>query len=300
MDCRDRGSDGPAAVGLTATLNTTTFEPLAWTVIAYALTRATLLDDRRALAWAGVAAGVAMEAKYALPLWLLALGLALGFFPERRLFRYRELWLGLGLALVIATPSVIWQAAHGLPFVELVRNAGHKDVALSPLGFALDVTLTLDPLFAPIWLAGLIAPFVAPDLKAARFLSVAFVLAALTIVAGHGKDYYLAPAFPPLFATGGIVIARLLRNAFLRIGYLTAAVTLALLLAPLALPILPPGVLVAYERTLHLSPPQQEKADAGDALPSMFADMLGWHDFVRTVGVAFDALPPGERARTSI
>ncbi len=129
---------------------------------------------------------------------------------------------------------------------------------------------------------------------------MAFVLAALTIVAGHGKDYYLAPAFPPLFATGGIVIARLLRNAFLRIGYLTAAVTLALLLAPLALPILPPGVLVAYERTLHLSPPQQEKADAGDALPSMFADMLGWHDFVRTVGVAFDALPPGVRARTSI
>ncbi len=35
-------------------------------------------------------------------------------------------------------------------------------------------------------------------------------------------------------------------------------------------------------------------------MPQIFADMLGWHDFVREVGVAYDSLPPNERARTSI
>jgi hypothetical protein len=28
--------------------------------------------------------------------------------------------------------------------------------------------------------------------------------------------------------------------------------------------------------------------------------MLGWHDFVREVGTAYDSLPPAERARTAI
>lgn len=39
----------PMLVGISGTLNTTIFEPLAWTAVAYALARAVLLDDRRAL-----------------------------------------------------------------------------------------------------------------------------------------------------------------------------------------------------------------------------------------------------------
>jgi len=98
----------PIFIGLTATLNTTSFEPLVWTVVAYGIARASILDDRRALIWTGFVAGLAMEAKYSLPLWLAALAIGLALFPERRLFRYRELWIGLGIAFVIAVPSVVW------------------------------------------------------------------------------------------------------------------------------------------------------------------------------------------------
>lgn len=290
----------PMLMGLTATLNTTTFEPLVWTTVGYGLARAALLDDRRALLWTGLVAGFAMEAKYALPLWLLALALGLAFFPERRLFRYRELWAGLAIALGIAIPSVVWQAAHGFPFVELVRNAGQKDLAVSPAAFALNQIMVLNPLFAPIWLCGLIGPFFTRELRAVRFVSIAFLISALTIIAGHGKDYYLAPAYPPLFAMGGVVIERLLRNTFLRIAYTVAAVALALIAAPLALPILPPQTLASYQQELHLGSQPQEQGDSGDALPPTFADMLGWHDFVREVARAYDALPRRERTHTSI
>jgi hypothetical protein len=46
---------------------------------------------------------------------------------------------------------VIWQAAHAFPFVELVHNAGGKDLAASPIAFALNQILVFNPLFAPIW-----------------------------------------------------------------------------------------------------------------------------------------------------
>ena len=75
---------------------------------------------------------------------------------------------------------------------------------------------------------------------------------------------------------------------------------LSAVVAPIAPPILPPPALVAYQRALHLSPQQQERGDAADVLPAWFADMLGWHDFVREVARAYNGIPASERSRTSI
>ena len=290
----------PVLMGLTATLATTTFEPLAWTLVAYGLARAALVNDTRSLLWTGLVAGLAMEAKYALPLWLAALALGLATTSQRTLLRRGNLWLGVGLAAVIAAPSVAWQALHGWPFVELVHNAGAKDVATPPLAFALNQIVVLNPLLAPLWIAGLAAPFASRELRPLRFVSVAWVLTALAIVAGHGKDYYLAPAYPPLFALGAVAYERAVRNIVARVAYPAAALALTAVVAPVALPILPPPALVVYQRALHLTPQQQERGDAADVLPAWFADMLGWHDFVREVGSAYDALPDSERSRTSI
>jgi len=290
----------PMLMGITATLNTTTLEPLAWTLVAYGIARAAIAGDRGALVWAGVVAGLELEAKYALPLWLVALGIGIVCTPERRVLRMPQLWLGLGLAALIALPSIGWQLAHGLPFVELMRNAGDKDVAVAPIPFLLNQAFVLGPLFLPVWLAGLLAPFVWGELRPGRFLSIAFLFTACVTIVLHGKDYYLAPAYPVLFALGGVALERAVRFSALRTAYLALCVALTPLVAPLALPILAPQQLLALEGTLHLTPQAQEKADSGGGLPPLFADMLGWHDFVREVGTAYDAIPPAERARTSL
>jgi hypothetical protein len=189
------------------------------------------------------------------------------------------LYLGLGIAFVMTVPSVIWQLMHGFPFIELVRNAGRKNLSVTPVAFALNQVVVFDWLFAPIWLSGLIAPFVMRDLRGARFL---------------------APAYPPLLAIGAVAIERTVRNARRLVRYTVAAVAVALVSAPLALPILSPEGLIAYQRAIHARVQPQEKCCEGDALPPTFADMLGWRDFVGEVGVAYDSLPPGQRARTSI
>ncbi|MDB5093470.1 MAG: hypothetical protein JWO85_1571 [Candidatus Eremiobacteraeota bacterium] len=290
----------PIFLGLFSTFNTTVFEPLAWTAVAYALARSALLDDRRALIWSGVVAGVALEAKYALASWLVALALGVAITSERRLFARRELWIGLALMVLIAVPSVVWQAANGWPFVELLRAAGDKNAAVSPIAFMLNQVVVMNPLFAPLWIAGLAAPFVWRDLARVRFISIAYVVVTVLIVAGHGKDYYLAAAYPALFALGGVALERVVRSAMARAAYLGAAVALSALIAPVTMPILPPAALAGYMRSLHFTPQQQEKGFAGTALPQEFADQLGWRDFVREVGAAFEALPPDVRARTAV
>ncbi len=290
----------PMFLGLFSTFNTTVFEPLAWTALAYGLARAALLDDRRALIWSGVVAGVALEAKYALASWLVALAAALLIVPERRLFARRELWIGLALMVLIAAPSVVWQAANGWPFVELLRAAGDKNADVTPVAFILNQMIVMNPLFAPLWIAGLAAPFVWRDLARFRFIALACVVVTVLTFAGHGKDYYIAAAYPALFALGGVALERAVRGASARAVYLGAAVALSALIAPLAMPILPPQAIAGYMRWLHFAPQQQEKSFAGTALPQEFADQLGWRDFVREVGTAFEALPPDERARTAV
>jgi 4-amino-4-deoxy-L-arabinose transferase-like glycosyltransferase len=290
----------PMFMGLTGTLNTTTFEPLAWTAVAYALALTALRDDRRALLWGGAVAGVALEAKYALATWLVALALGVALTAERRLFARKELWLGLGIMTLLAAPSIVWQALHGWPFAELVAAARAKDADTAPLAFVLNQIVLMNPLLAPVWLAGIVAPFAWSKLVATRFLAIAFVAQLGLTIATHGKDYYLAAAYPTVFALGAIAWERIVGSAAARAAYLGLAAAISALIAPIALPILPPPTLAVYMRVLHLAPQAQEKAAAQAVLPQMFSDELGWRDFVREVAAAYDAIPPAQRGSTAI
>lgn len=290
----------PIFLGLTATLNTTTFEPLAWTALAYALARAVLLDDRRALIWGGALAGIALEMKYAIASWLLALALGVLATAQRRLFARRALWLGLALTVAIGAPSVLWQAAHGFPFRELVAATAQKNIAVQPPAFIATQLLVLNPAFAPLWVAGIVAPFALRDLRPLRFLAIAYLLEAALIMTTPSKDYYLAAAYPTLFALGAVAFERIVRTAWLRVLYLSFGFALAALIAPLAIPILDPAPLVAYERALHIAPVASEKSGRNLRIPQAFADQLGWRDFVREIAAAYNAVPKSERTSTAI
>ncbi len=289
----------PMIAGLTAVITTSTFEPLAWTLIAYAVIRATG-GERRAWLWAGLVAGIALEAKYAVAVWLAALAIGLLVTPERVAFRAPTLWLGLLIALSLAAPSLFWQADHGWPFAALMQAAHGKNIALSPLSYISRLTFGMQIPLAPVWIAGVCAPFIMPALRRARPLSVAFVVVLTAIFLSHGKDYYAAPAFPTVFAIGAIAASRLLRRIWLRMAFFAAVLVSSAALLPLALPILSPAVLLAYEKRVSLAPPRQFWFETSTDLPMVFGFQCGWHDFVAQVARAYLALPPDERASTSI
>ncbi|CAM3342545.1 glycosyltransferase family 39 protein [Asticcacaulis taihuensis] len=293
----------PMLMGIVAVFNTTVFDPLAWTLIAYLLVKATRDGDRPALLWCGVVAGIDFEAKYALYVWAIALVVGLLATPERRIFRDRMLWLGAAIAIVIGLPSILWQATHGWPFLELAAAARAKNTDIPPLNFIINQVLVMNPLLAPVWIAGVVAPFVIASLKPVRFLAIAFLASfALTLIT-HGKDYYIASTYPTVFILGAVAWAHWFRKARARIGLAVwggLAVALSAAISPMALPVLSVEGLRAYIAHSPFKPQQQEKSFKGTLLPQVFADQLGWHDYTDQVGAAWRKIPADVRARTGI
>jgi len=289
----------PMLAGLTATFNTTTLEPLAWTLVAYGVARAAVREDWRALLWTGAVAGIALEGKYAIALWLAVVAFGLLLTAERRIFKRPELWIGAIIAAAIVAPSLIWQSVHGWPFAELIHNSATKNVVLSTPAFVVRQIVALNPFFAPLWIAGATAPFLMRTMARVRFLSIAFVAAFVALMVLHGKDYYVAAAYPAAFALGAVALESIVTATWFRVGYMTLAVLVSLVVLPAALPILSPEHLVRYEARFRTRAPQM-RFEGDSKLGVNFGFQFGWHEMVRKIAEAYAAIPPAQRRHTSI
>jgi hypothetical protein len=277
-------------------LSTGTFEPFDFTLVAYLITRGVLRNEPRMYWWAGLVGGLAFETKYTILLWTIALALGVALCGPRSIFRSRDLWIGIGIAVVIALPNAIWQAAHGFPFLELVRNDSSGNLIGSPIGFVLQQAFIANVLLAPLWLTGIIAPFVSARLAPFRFLAVTFVAMGVLIYLTHGKAYYFAGAYPTIFALGAAactMLPRVLIGIWAVLAYADAALAL-----PFVLPILPPERLKLMYA--HTSMKPMERAGIGAPIPQNLADEFGWRDVARSVEDVYTSLPQADRAKAAI
>jgi 4-amino-4-deoxy-L-arabinose transferase-like glycosyltransferase len=293
----------PMLMGMTAMLTTSAFDPIAWTLIAWLIVRARSEQRDDLLIGAGAIAGIALEIKYSVAFWLIGLVVGLALTGGLRLLRTRGFAIGLGLAFLIALPSAIWQALHGFPFLDLAAAAGGKnaEVALGP--FVANQFMVMNPLYAPLWLAGLIHPFLSRRHRDLRFIPIACLVVFLIVRLGHGKDYYLAPCYPVLLVIGAVAWESVATKAAARIAVLAVALAglcISAIALPMSVPILSPPALIGWMARIGVVPQQQEKSFAGTALPQHYADQLGWHDFTAQTEKAWQAIPAGQRATTAI
>lgn len=249
----------------------------------------------------GLLLGLGLQNKISV-LWFGA-GLAAALLlEERRRLRRLGPWLAGGLALALFAPYALWNFALGWPTLEFMNNAlVQKMVALDPVSFVGEVILSANPGSLPVWVSGLAWLLISRPGRPWRALAIVW-LAVLTILlfAGSSKPGYLAPAFPMLFAAGGVAIESWTRSrSGMRMVVVAPVVALGLALAPFALPMLPPPVFVAYSRTLGVTTAAVERHALGQ-LPQHFADMHGWQSLVDIVSMAAATLSPAERDRTIV
>jgi hypothetical protein len=159
----------------------------------------------------------------------------------------------------------------------------------------------MNPGTALLWLAGLFWLFGSRDGRRCRALGIIYLVTLAEFIVLHGKSYYLAPAYPMLFAAGGVAVERVFasRLKWIKPILLSAIFVTGALCAPLALPILPPDRLVAYMRAIHLQLPRTETSHTA-ALPQVFADQFGWEQMVGSVAHVYHHLHPEDEKRAAI
>lgn len=272
-------------------LTTDALQPLSWLCCAYALIRISRDEDQRWWLLIGVVGGVAFLSKYLVAFWLAALALGVLTTRARRLINSRYVYVSAAISVGIATPNLYWQASHGWPFIEFARSiVDRESLALPPDRFLLRVVEILNPATAPIWLSGLVGFAYRRQFADLRLCAIAVASSIIVIMGLHGKPYYLAGAFPLLFAGGATVVESFLTAHAARFLIISAIVALGMVGAPFFLPVLTIDKFAGYQASLGIFP-----AGGGRVLPIHYAGMFGWHERAALVKQAYWKLTPKEQ-----
>jgi len=279
------------------------FDYLFW--IGCALTVIRIVKTNNPKPWLvfGLVAGIAMMNKISIAFFAFGIVVGLLLTPQRKQFLSPWIWLGGALAFLIFLPNVIWQATHDFPTLEFMSNARkYKISPMSPLGYLSAQIIETNPFTAPIWLVGLGYFLFAKSSRPLRPLGWAYVAILLLFIIQQAKAYYLAPAYAMLVAAGAVAIESFARRHhwnWLKPALIGFLVLGGVLLAPMAIPVLPPETYLRYQRFLGIEPPREER-DFVAEMPQHFGDRFGWENMVATVAQVYNALPAEEQARCAI
>src|SRR5262250_423666 len=102
----------PQYLALTGFYSMNAFDLVFWALGALVVARLVRSDDVRLWRLLGVVIGLGLLNKISMLLFALGLAVAVLLTPLRRHVVQRELWEGVALALLLASPYLLWQLRH--------------------------------------------------------------------------------------------------------------------------------------------------------------------------------------------
>jgi hypothetical protein len=296
----------PIYLGLDSLLTMNVFESLFW--MGAALIVLKIFSGASPKLWLvfGLVCGVGLLNKHSVLFFGFALVMGLLLTTQRRQFASPWLWLGGLIALLIFLPNLMWEIHRGFPTIELLRNVQRsgRNTEVGPLMFLVLQAVILNPLTAPVWIAGLVELLRDRKGQGWRVLGITWIVIMVCMLTMHGRMYYPAPAYPLLFAAGGLAFERWLgqiRSArLLKPAYIALLLVAGALFAPFAyFPVLTIDQYLAYSRFWHFAPPRIENNQLGP-LPQIYADQFGWKEMAQVVADAYHKLSPEEQKSCAI
>ena len=187
------------------------FDDFWWTLAATVLI--VLLRDDQPRCWLafGLVAGLGLLTKETILFWGFALVVGLLLTPQRRLLFTRWTLLGGLIAFALFLPFLIWNAPNGWASLQYWASySANHGVGGSPIDFVVNQILSMNPFSVLLWGAGLWYYF---STRGARFrvFGWAYLILFVLFIAIQGKTYFLAPAYPTLFAGGAMVVGPMAR-----------------------------------------------------------------------------------------
>ena len=265
------------------------FDLLWWVLAAWFTVR--LLKDGNPRWWLGIGAalGLGLETKYSIVFYIAGIVTGLALTDARKHLKSLWFWAGVGVALAIFAPNLIWLVRHDFISYRFLQHIHARDVGQGRAeGFLTGQFLADANLFAaPVWVAGLIAFF---GSKRYRMLGWMFVVPVALFWVSKGRFYYTCGAYPMVLAMGAAAWERWLaarprwaRTAVATVGFAGVAVVGAYVWARLV-PIAASGPLKDFALSQN------------DDL----RNEIGWEDLVKTVAEVRDSLPADQQAHLGI
>lgn len=264
-----------AVAGTSAILNfghvwlTATPDLVVWPLICLLVVRAELHDRPRLWLWAGLVAGVASYVKLLVAVLLVGIAIGLLVTGRGRRLRTPQPLLGGLIALVVASPNIVYQATHDWPQLTMGAALADNNAGEVRWFMWLFALIVLGPPLVWVWGRGVVELWRRPEWRPIRFLVPAFaVVLAFTFVGGT-QPYYPTFLLLVLFAAG---VA-----AGVRVGWGWLALNAAVAIV-VSLPVLPVDLL---GRTPI------------PAMNLLAADSVGWPAYVVQVERAAASPPSG-------
>lgn len=263
------------------------FDYLWCVLIAYCLIG--LLKSENPRWWIGIGAGIGlgMMTKYTMGFFVAGIVAGTLLTPARRYLKSPWLWGGAALAILIFLPNLIWQARHDFISLHFLRYIHARDVRQGRAnGFVRGQFMhSANPFIALLGIAGLYYFFAAQQGKRYRLLAWLYVTEFMLFLFGNGRDYYLAPAYPMIFAAGSVLWQRWITSLSLVWSRVVEAVTFAALAV---------GGVLACAFLIPFNPVISKDNFAlrnnGD-----LREEIGWTDLVAAVAKVRDSLSAEER-----
>lgn len=269
-------------------LTAATLEPLQWATIIWLVVRWVRLhhagtDRDRLLLLAGVVTGATLQTKFQVLVLCAALLVASITVGPRALPRRPALWAGAAIALIMTVPTLLWQATHSWPALEMGAVVNDESDRLLLLPVALGYAGLIGAVLCCYGYWHLVR---SPILRPYRFVGWALLGVAVFYLLTGGRANYFASLYGPLFAAAAVGLQRRRISAERprRVWVVWPVYLLSALLPIAFLPIYPLSMLARYPELPNASRVYE----------------TGWPELAGTVSRAYHSLPAETRRRTAI
>ena len=280
----------PMSVCMGTMLQYIALDYLWWVLAAYGVIRLLRTENPRWWLAIGAALGFGMMTKYTIIFFIAGIVAGVVFTPARRYLRSRWLWAGAALSVVIFLPNLIWQVRHEFISLTFLQHIHERDVEIGRTGgfFVQQFFVSANLVTLPLWLAGIWFYLVSSRY---RMLGWMFFVPLILFFLARGRFYYMAPAYPMLFAAGAMVWGNWLEKRSKIPARIGRGLTWAALAAGAAFSALTMMPIASIN-------------SAGWRLTSKihdnFTEQIGWPELAQTVAAIYGRLPAAEKPRTAI
>ena len=281
----------PFAVAAGSLMQYVSFDYLAWVACSYFFILLCRWRNPRWWLAIGGCIGFGMLTKYSMLVCALAIAAGVLFTNLRADLKSKWLWLGVAISLLIFLPNLIWQIRNDFVSLDFLRHIHERDVRIGRTKNFLPDQLELTLFTLPLAILGLVFYFRAERGRAFCAVGYLYVIPLITFFIAKGRGYYLAPAYPVLYAGGAVFGAHLISN--LRRVW-------RLWLSWMAWASVAITILFAAAYFLPVAPIQSGWARRAFTVNDDLREEIGWPELVKAIAHIRDSLGPMERSRLAI